>query len=94
MAASQLPSPSPPQAGPWQGFLKRFYISLMLAPVVVIFALVVGEHSYGLTGALLAVPVASMVQVLFLFFRRKMWTRTDASGERLDTQGERPSTSG
>ena len=38
-----------------------------------IFALVLGEHSYGLTGALLAVPVASIVQVLFLFFRRKAW---------------------
>lgn len=44
-------------------------------PVLVIFALVVGEHSYGLTGALLAVPVASIVQVLFLFFRRKAWQR-------------------
>ncbi len=42
-------------------------------PVVVIFALVLGEHSYGLTGALLAVPVASIVQVLFMFFRRKAW---------------------
>jgi predicted PurR-regulated permease PerM len=42
-------------------------------PVLVIFALVVGEHGYGLTGALLAVPVASIVQVLFLFFRRKAW---------------------
>ena len=44
-------------------------------PVLVIFALVVGEHSYGLTGALLAVPVASIVQVLFLFFRRKAWQK-------------------
>lgn len=42
-------------------------------PVLVIFALVLGEHSYGLTGALLAVPVASIVQVLFLFFRHKAW---------------------
>jgi predicted PurR-regulated permease PerM len=42
-------------------------------PVLVIFALVVGEHSYGLTGALLAVPVASIVQVLFIFFRNKAW---------------------
>ena len=44
-------------------------------PVLVIFALVAGEHSYGLTGALLAVPVASIVQVLFVFFRRKMWRK-------------------
>lgn len=44
-------------------------------PILVIFALVVGEHSYGLTGALLAVPVASIVQVFFLFFRRKAWQK-------------------
>ena len=42
-------------------------------PVLVVFALVLGEHSYGLTGALLAVPVASIVQVLFIFFRDKAW---------------------
>jgi len=42
-------------------------------PVLVVFALVLGEHSYGLVGALLAVPVASIVQVLFLYFRKKAW---------------------
>jgi len=42
-------------------------------PVLVIFALVLGEHSYGLVGALLAVPVAAIVQVLFLYFRSKAW---------------------
>jgi predicted PurR-regulated permease PerM len=42
-------------------------------PVLVIFALVLGEHSYGLVGALLAVPVASIVQALFLYFRKKAW---------------------
>ncbi len=42
-------------------------------PVLVVFALVLGEHSYGLTGALLAVPTASIIQVMFLFFRRKAW---------------------
>jgi predicted PurR-regulated permease PerM len=40
-------------------------------PVVVVFALMVGEHFGGLIGALLAVPVASMVQAMFLFFRRR-----------------------
>jgi predicted PurR-regulated permease PerM len=40
-------------------------------PLVVIFALLVGKTSYGLTGALLAVPVASIVQVLFLHMRDK-----------------------
>ena len=40
-------------------------------PVVVIFALVVGEYNGGLVGALFAVPVASIVQTLFLFFLRR-----------------------
>jgi predicted PurR-regulated permease PerM len=40
-------------------------------PVVVIFALVVGEASGGLVGALMAVPVASVIQTLFVFFRRR-----------------------
>ncbi len=43
-------------------------------PVVVIFALLAGEHMYGLTGALLAAPVASMLQTVFLFaYRRSRW---------------------
>lgn len=45
-------------------------------PVLVIFALVLGESTYGLTGALFAVPVASIVQFLFVFFRSRTW-RTD-----------------
>jgi predicted PurR-regulated permease PerM len=40
-------------------------------PVVVVFALMVGEESGGLIGALLAVPIASMVQSIVLFFRRR-----------------------
>jgi predicted PurR-regulated permease PerM len=47
-------------------------------PVLVIFSLIVGEHSFGLTGALLAVPVASIIQVLFVYFRSKAW-RSEAS---------------
>jgi predicted PurR-regulated permease PerM len=42
-------------------------------PVLVIFSLVLGEHSYGLVGALLAVPALSAVQVVFLFLYRKAW---------------------
>jgi predicted PurR-regulated permease PerM len=38
-------------------------------PVLVIFALLAGEHVYGIAGALLAVPVLSVVQSLFLHFR-------------------------
>jgi predicted PurR-regulated permease PerM len=42
-------------------------------PVLVIFSLFLGEHTYGLVGALLAVPVLSAVQVLFVFLYRKTW---------------------
>ncbi|MBL4684670.1 MAG: AI-2E family transporter [Nannocystaceae bacterium] len=45
--------------------------SAHIHPVIVIFALLGGEHVYGLTGALLAVPVASMVQTAFLQARRR-----------------------
>ncbi|MSP59609.1 MAG: AI-2E family transporter [Myxococcales bacterium] len=48
-------------------------------PVVVVFALLVGEDTGGLVGALLAVPVASMVQTLFLFFRRRVRERSEAA---------------
>ena len=37
-------------------------------PVVVIFALIAGENAYGIAGALLAVPAASIVQSCFRFF--------------------------
>jgi predicted PurR-regulated permease PerM len=37
-------------------------------PVVVIFALIAGEHAYGIAGALLAVPTASILQSCFRFF--------------------------
>lgn len=42
-------------------------------PLLVIFALIVGEHYYGLVGAILAVPVMSMIQVLFMYLRTKAW---------------------
>lgn len=43
-----------------------------LHPVIVVFALLAGEHTFGLFGALFAVPVASMVQTLFLFAREQL----------------------
>jgi predicted PurR-regulated permease PerM len=46
-------------------------------PVVVVFALLVGEETGGLIGALLGVPIASMVQAVFLFLRRR--TPVDAA---------------
>lgn len=44
-------------------------------PVLVVFALIAGEHSYGLVGALFAVPVASIIQTMFTYFRRRKSTR-------------------
>ncbi len=38
-------------------------------PVLVIFALLAGEHLFGLVGVLLAVPILSITQSLFLHFR-------------------------
>jgi predicted PurR-regulated permease PerM len=47
--------------------------SARIHPLLVIFALIVGEHYYGLVGAILAVPVTSMIQVLFVYLREKTW---------------------
>jgi predicted PurR-regulated permease PerM len=44
--------------------------SAHMHPVIVIFALLAGEHVYGLVGALLAIPVMSLVQAAFLHARR------------------------
>jgi len=49
--------------------------SAKIHPVVVIFALILGQQAFGLVGALLAVPVASMIQVLFVFFYKKTWKK-------------------
>jgi predicted PurR-regulated permease PerM len=43
-----------------------------IQPVVVIFAVVAGEQSYGPVGALLAVPLVSAVQGIFLYLRQKI----------------------
>ncbi len=43
-------------------------------PVLVVFALIAGEHSYGLVGALFAVPVASIIQTIFMYYRRRRVT--------------------
>jgi predicted PurR-regulated permease PerM len=48
---------------------KIIGVAAKLHPVLVVFVLIVGEHYYGLSGALLAVPVLSIVQSLFHHFR-------------------------
>ncbi len=40
-------------------------------PVLVVFALLAGEHMAGIVGALLAVPVLSIAQTLFLYLRER-----------------------
>ncbi len=40
-------------------------------PVLVVFSLIAGEHFFGILGALLAVPVLSIAQTLFLYFREE-----------------------
>ncbi len=45
--------------------------SAHMHPVIVVFALLAGENLYGLTGALLAVPAASVVQTLYLYALRR-----------------------
>jgi predicted PurR-regulated permease PerM len=42
-------------------------------PVLVVFALIAGEQSYGIVGALFAVPVASIIQTIFVYFRRRQF---------------------
>jgi predicted PurR-regulated permease PerM len=48
-------------------------------PVVVVFALMVGEETGGLIGALLAVPVASMVQAIFVYLRQRQAAESPSS---------------
>lgn len=50
-------------------------------PVLVIFSLFLGEHSYGLVGALLAVPILSAIQVVFMYLYRKTWKDSPRRGE-------------
>ena len=47
-------------------------------PVLVIFALIAGANTYGVVGAILAVPIASIIQTLFIYFRSRAW-RIDAA---------------
>jgi predicted PurR-regulated permease PerM len=51
--------------------------SAHIHPVIVIFALLAGESAYGLVGALLAVPTASILLTLFNFVRTKAWKQAE-----------------
>ncbi len=45
--------------------------SAHIHPVIVIFALLAGEHMFGLVGALLAIPATSLIQAFYVFMRRR-----------------------
>ena len=51
---------------------KIIGVSAHIHPVVVVFALLAGEHSFGLIGALLAVPVASILLTLLKFVLERL----------------------
>lgn len=56
--------------------------SAHMHPVIIIFALLAGENLYGLTGALLAVPAANVVQTIYLFaLKRSTALRGDRTAE-------------
>jgi predicted PurR-regulated permease PerM len=41
-------------------------------PVIVVFAVVAGEHTYGPVGALLGVPLVSAIQAIFIYLRSRV----------------------
>ena len=51
-------------------------------PALVVFALVAGEHTYGLIGALLGVPIVSILQNLFLFIHRHLVRASEEEAQR------------
>jgi predicted PurR-regulated permease PerM len=55
--------------------------SAHIHPVIVIFALLAGESTFGLVGALLAVPTASILLTLFEFVRTRAWREGLPEGE-------------
>lgn len=46
--------------------------SAQINPIIVVFALLAGKQTAGLVGALLAVPIASVVVAMFGYYRRRM----------------------
>ncbi len=65
--------------------------SAKMNPLIVVFALLAGKHVGGLVGALLAVPIASVVVALFGYYRRRVGEMYAAeSGQKLaeDTWGD------
>jgi len=65
---------------------KILGVSAKIHPVVVVFALLAGEHSFGLIGALLAVPTVSVVQSLFLFLKEVLQDENRSAQQRSPTE--------
>jgi predicted PurR-regulated permease PerM len=61
--------------------------SAKIHPVLVIFALFFGEASFGIVGALLAVPILSAVQVVFLYLYKKTWLTSPRPAGRSEPTG-------
>jgi predicted PurR-regulated permease PerM len=60
-------------------------------PVLVVFALLFGEHFFGITGAILAVPALAMAQAVFMHFRESVLGLADPSDTQvLPPKGEVP----
>ncbi|OIP38644.1 MAG: hypothetical protein AUK47_11570 [Deltaproteobacteria bacterium CG2_30_63_29] len=51
-----------------------------LHPVVIVFALLAGQSAFGVVGALLAMPVASIVQTLFMFILSHAQEKRNTAG--------------
>jgi predicted PurR-regulated permease PerM len=66
---------------------KIIGVAAKLHPVLVVFSLLVGEHFYGIWGALLAVPTLSLLQSLFNHFRFE--SLPDAPPDSVMLQGTR-----
>lgn len=64
--------------------------SASMNPILVVFALLAGKHAGGMLGALLAVPVASVIVSLFGYYRRMVVKRWEGSagGESADRWGD------
>ena len=68
--------------------------SAHIHPVIVIFALLAGESAFGLVGALLAVPTASILLTLFKFFimrTERMQSASEDHGGAASAEGARSS---
>jgi len=67
---------------------KIIGVAAKLHPVLVVFVLVLGEHTHGLWGALLAVPALSVAQSLFNHFRFE--TMPDVPPDQVMIESQRP----